>query len=299
MGGRPAAALLALAFGLLGLLLGLGDFAQVARFPVERFEEFRRFPPTPLSILWIQGVKGYASAATGAERLLIGGSVVLLIGVLLLLGGTLSPRFRLLKPPGENPGEGLGSHVDLRQMRNIGVAFVLTLLLIGALRPIGQLLPGGQHSRWLSLIGGLPAWVGGEGPGNLLLLALVLVPALWWLWGPRGPVFPAEGASLKEVLVSGFLAGGAALPAFIALFAARQWIPPASYAFSLADRPGWSGLIALTLLLPVAACLYLAGVSRLYTPGPVHSSRLATLGLGALLGLGLGIGGYAQGRRAG
>lgn len=298
MAKRPPLALLCLVFGLLGLLLGLGDFGRLARFPIERFAELQRFPPTPRSVFWMETLRAPGANAAEMERLFIGGSVVLLIGGFLLLGATLSPRFRLLKPASENPGSGLASHVELGQMARLALATAATLWLIGCLAPLGLLLSGGKPGPASALLGGLPSWVGGTGIGHLLLLALLFVPLVWWLWGPRGPLFKAEGVELRDVLLCGFFAAAACLPAFLILFSARGWVLPASFAFSLADRAGWTQLIALSLGLPIAACLYLALMARLYAPRPVRTADITLMALGALAGVALAAAGEAQGRQA-
>lgn len=296
MGKRPPLALLCLVFGLLGLLLGLGDYGRLTRFPVERFDELRRLPPTPRSIYWVEGIRGAGNSLAESERFFIGGSVVLLLGAFLLLGATLSPRFRLLKPREENPGSGLSSHVDLAQMARVGFSTLLSLWLLGAFLPVGMLLARGRPTALTFLLAGPPAWVGGGGVGNILLLSLVAVPLLWWLWGPRGPVFTADNVTLRDVLVAGFFAAGAAVPALFVLFSVRNWLLPASFAFSLADRAGWHALLTLAIALPAAACLYLALVGRLFAPRKLETHDLTVMGIGALAGVLVAGVGEVQGR---
>jgi hypothetical protein len=277
-----------LSLGFLGLLLGLGDLSRVMRLPVERLEALQKAPPTPRSALWAAAYQQPSEWLASADRFIIGLSVAALIAAALALAAALGPAFRLVKPGHEGNGRpNMGAHLEVGRLARVAVGVAFSLWLAGALFPLALVVGGGQPSLVGTLLGGLPAWCGDAGSAGLLVLALVLVPALWWLWGPRGPLFPAEGVSLSEVLATGFLAAAAAMPAFAVLYGARGWIPAAAGALTAVDRAGWQLAFWLAAVLPVAACLWIAGVAALYRPGALASGRTSGLALGGLLGVAL------------
>jgi hypothetical protein len=146
-------------------------------------------------------------------------------------------------------------------------------------------------------MGGLPAWA----PGNLagrLLLSLALGVVLWWIWGPRGPLFPADAASGRDVLITGLLMGGAALPGVIGVYAAREWIYAAEGAFSVADAAGWRWLFTLCVATPIVSLLYLGAITRLFRPQALRTEHVTGLGLLALLAVGAAVLEDSQGRAA-
>lgn len=287
-----------LPFGALGLLLGLGDYGRLAGVPLERFDALRRTPPMPVAALWAQNLRPTAAALSGADRLLIGLSVIALVGVFFILGATLSPRFRLLKRAEENPGSGLSSHVEIGPLLMAGLAIVLSLWLVGVLAPLGSLVSAGRPGGLAVILGGLPAWVRGSGIGNVLILSLLLCLAFWLLWGPRGPLYPADGVSLRDVIVAALLAAGAALPAILGLYLVRGWIFEARLGFSLSDQAGWRALLAASWLAPLLACLYLGLVIRACRPRPLPTELVTGLGLLSLAGLGVAFVTAQQGRAA-
>lgn len=298
MGKRPPLGLGLLPFGILGLLLGLGDYGRLAGYVLERYDELRRSPPTPVTALWVAHLRGTATALARADRLLIGLSVLALIGAFFVLAATLSPRFRLLKRAEENPGSGLSSHVEVGPMLAAALAVLGSLWLVGVLAPLGMLLSGGKATAATRLLGGLPLWVGGDGVGNALLLSLVLCVVLWFVWGPRGPLYPAEGVSGREVLAAALLAAGAALPAIVGLFLARGWMYESRAALSLSDASGWRVLLTGSWVLPVLCCLYLALVIRACRPRPLPTELVTGLGLLSLAGVAIAVVGTQQGHAA-
>jgi len=263
------------------------------RVPVEGLDALRKAPPTPRAALWAADYQRPVEWLASADRVLIGLSVAVLIAVTLAVASALGSGFRLLKPGHEGNGRpAMGAHLDVGRLLRVTPALALTLWLAGALYPLALVVGGGGASPRALLLGGLPAWVGAAGSAGLLALALVLIPTVWWLWGPRGPVFPAaDGPSLPEVLATGFLAAAAAMPAFALLFGARAWLPAVAQALSAVDRPAWETLFWLAAALPVVGCLWLAGVLAAYRPGPLASGRTIALAVGGLLGVGLVIGG--------
>jgi hypothetical protein len=294
MGNRSLLLVGCLVFAALGLTFGAEDFTRITRSVgqqpglLERLTEMQKAPPTPRTVLWIQDLRGPTAAISALERPLVAAALLLLIGGLLLLGAALSPRFRLLKPPSENPASGLMTHLDIGQLLRVAAAIALTLWLVGAFSPVGSIFRGAgeRPSAAAIFLSGLPAWLPQPGTGGVLLRCLMLVPFLWWLWGPRGPLFPSEGVGLGDVLATGFLAAAASLPAFLVLQEAREWVRAAGAAYSLGDPSGWSFLILLAWVLPVLACLSLPFVFRAYRPQPLSPRRvlpLATASAAALI----------------
>ncbi|HTE19373.1 MAG TPA: hypothetical protein VK689_13445, partial [Armatimonadota bacterium] len=111
MGKRPRAALACLVFAGLGAALALADYRSLIAFPMERWTAFQQAPPIPRGILWIGALRRPYDLLDTLERPLLAVAVVLALLAFGILGGILSPSFRLFKPPGEHTGSGATAHL--------------------------------------------------------------------------------------------------------------------------------------------------------------------------------------------
>jgi hypothetical protein len=299
MSKRPPLLAAVLVLGALGLLTGLADFRRVlsspgGASPLQRLAEMEKFP-RPHSVSWLAGLRAPVEWLDRLERPLMALTVVLLLGAFVLLAALLGPQFRLLKPDSENPGRGATAHLDVPRLLRAALGALLSLWLLGALAPLAALAPGAGRNLetgfWM--LGGLPLWTAGVstymGP---ILEALLLFPLLWLIWAPGGLVSPEKTVPRSETALYGLLAGAAAAPAILALHGARFWIVPAAQSYTLADRAGWTVLLAASIAIPIAAALYLI-VPVLLFRAPPQPRRVPRLVLGSLLILlltGLGAG---------
>jgi len=267
-----------LVFGCVGLILGLTDLRRLAAFPLDRLSALEKLP-CPESVLWLKGLRGPVATLDALEAPLTGILVVLLFAAFLLLASLLSSRFYLLKPPDENPGAGVTSHLDVGQLLRVAAATALSLWLVGALSPIAAIVGSrtrgqGPAAVWALVLGGLPSWSEPlRGFSGWLLISAALTVSMWLLWGPGGPVAPDGRIQRREVLAWGLLAGAAALPAVVALYHGRRWLAQAATAYTLADQSGWAALAWACLLLPVLAAAYLPLHAYLFRPRPITSGR--------------------------
>jgi hypothetical protein len=285
IGAKRPTALAALAFGAAGLLVGLADFRNLVRFPLERYEELLKFPH-PLTTTWWSGIQGPATLLDSLESPLTALLIALVLLGFGLLARLLGPGYRPFKPPEENPGRGATSHLDTRLLWRSAAGAVPSLWLLGLLTPIGFLLPerAGRGAALL-VLGGLPAWCNLiPGVLGVVVHSLLLAVCLWLIWGPGGVPPRSSEAGPRESLVWGLLAGAAALPAVLALYRGRFWIGEAAGAYSLADSGSWSRLMLASVALPAAAAVLLALLAARFRPRALERAKLlpgGALALGA------------------
>jgi hypothetical protein len=285
MARRPPVGLACLVFAAIGLLLGLTDFRRLTTYPLERFGEFAKLPQ-PLSILWIEELRRPSYFIEGGEGAIIALKVALLLSGFWLLAALLSPGFRLVKPPHENPGKHFSAHLEVPRLLRAAAAVLLSAWWMGLLSGVSVLLPReGRAGHPISiLLAGLPGWTSGiPGIFGPITHALLLYVLLWLTWGPGGIVAPAGETRRSDVLKWGLLAGMTAFPAIFLLNAGRIWLASSRESISLADRAGWHSLLAITLAAPAVAMLYLAVHAYLCRPRPLAGRTLAGGVAGALL----------------
>lgn len=295
---RPPVALCVVALAALGFAVGLADFRQLARFPLERYARLTElFHPT--SVLWVRAFRTPADLIDLYERPLTALTAVLLLVALGLLASVLGPAFRLVKPPEENVGRGFSAHLDVPLLCRAGAAVLFTAWVLGLLAPLASLFtPEGRPPLGATLaFGGLPVWAS-LGPTILgpYLHSLLLFLVLWLVWAPGGPVCPRPALSTRERVGWGLLAGAAAVPLVFALHGGRIAVQAAGSAYSLADRDGWLGLARLALLLPTAAAGLCGLVAWAFRPRALHRGSLALPAVLALAGLLLGAVGTERAR---
>ncbi len=275
---RPTA-LAVLAVTALGALLGLADLRGLLTYLGSQWAEWTdkyQDLPRPTSILWLEGAAGVARKMEGTEGWLAALTLVALFFALLALAALLQPGFRLSKPPEENEGQGITTHLEVPLLMRVAAVALLSFWLCGALAPVSMFLAGsgGQFFAAARLLAGLPTWTALL-PGFIapVVHSLLLFSGLWLLWGPSGPLSRAPGSQFRETLLTGLLAGLAAIPAVIALHDGRMWLGLVTQAYSMADRDGWKLLQVLTVILPVAGAFFLLLVGLVFRPG---ASRLLT-----------------------
>ncbi len=287
-----------LVFGALGLLAGLVGVESLLETPLTQAAALY---PRPVSTLWWESLRGLAGAVVGSSLPLRAGLIALSLGALVMLGSVLTPGFRLLKPPGENPGQGATAHVDLPLVGRAALAAFLSFWLVGAFQPLALLAPPGRPATLLLFLtlGGLPVWTGFlPGVLNELALPLALSVSLWLLWGPGGLAAGKWTGCPGVSTLWGLGAGGILLPAVAAVQAARFWLPQTGSALSLADPAGWKALLAWTLILPLSAALLTVVAAVLFRPRPVDAAARIRLALASVaVGL-LGIAGLGRTREA-
>lgn len=299
---RPAPGLTALIFGLLGLQIGLSELAQLLRFPLERYGALQK-NPYPVSVTWVGQLRPIADWLELTDRLRVAAIVVLLLMALYQIAVILQPRFKLIQPQEVNPGRGMQAHLELGLLARISLAMAASFWLLGMLRPLAALSPvEGTRTALLLLLGGIPFWAellpaifspsSPVSPAHTLtaiLHAAVVVPALWLLWGPAGPLARERDTSVGEVLRWALPAAFAALPTFLLLRHSPGWIVALAQATTLNDRSGWSRLLTLSVLAPTLGVLAAAALPYLFRPRLLLPRRHAGVLLGALLLGGLGL----------
>jgi len=275
---RPSLWPVCAVYGGLGLLVGLTAARALARFPLERLGSFQHYP-RPRAMDWIEGLKHIARVMDAWERPLSALIVLLLICAVGMLGPFFSEHFQLLQPPDENPGRGASAHLDINRLIRVATAAFGSFWVMGVLSPLAAYLPQeGPGRLGRVFLGGLPLWTASlPAPVHLLLLAVLLCAALWVIWGPGGPVSPGTKSDGLPRLRWGLGAGVAALPAVVALIKGRAWLLAAAPAFSLVDQSGWQFLLAMALLLPAVAGVYLGLVAVLFRPRRIERSGAARL----------------------
>jgi hypothetical protein len=229
---------------------------------------------------WIVGLKQATHAMDAWERPLSALIVLLVIYAVGLLGPLFSEQFQLLQPPDENPGRGASAHLDVNRLVRVAGAVFGSFWLAGLFSPLTAYIPPQGPGQWgRFFLGGLPRWTAGlPAPAHYLLLAALLCTALWMIWGPGGPVSPANATKSSRWLW-GAGAGVAALPAVVALLECRGWLLAAAPAFSLADSGGWKLLLWLAVLTPAVAGAYLGVVAGLFRPRAVDRAAAVRLAL--------------------
>lgn len=268
----------ALALGLfLGLVSVRGMVAHLGSIWREWQDRFADVP-RPTSILWLQKVGATSLSLEGSEGWLAALILVALFCVLLSLAGVLQPGFRLAKPPEENEGSGITTHLEVPLLLRAAMATVLSFWIAGALAPMSGLMagPGRSFRQGALVLSGLPLWTSIiPGYAGLVVLSVLLMVGLWVLWGPIGPLARPGGAGARATFYSAIIAGLAAVPAVAALYQGRAWIEMAWRAYTASDREGWIELGWIAILVPVLAMAYLAVVAAVYTPARVSRGVIA------------------------
>lgn len=277
MSRRATAVLAVVLYGLLGLVVGLGDYRGLIGVPLAREREFSL---RPNGILWIEGLETSARLLDAWALPLRALAVALLLVAFWFLATLLTKGFRLTKPADQQPGRGVTTHLDVPQLLRAGLGALLSLWVLGGLGFLASLASSrGRPSPIPSMVlGGLPVWTSPfPFVSGMVVHSMLAALLVWWVWGPRGLVAQGTAVPRRDQLVCALLAGVALTPAILALHDGRTWLVQASQAYSLADRSGWSQLTGLAVALPALAAAYCAAIAALYRPRTLSQPSLIGL----------------------
>jgi hypothetical protein len=194
---------------LAGLALALGDVGSTLAYLQTIPGSFQGLPH-PTNLDWIAAWAALARSLTAMSGLLALATRLALLGLGWVVFRTLNPDFRLTAP-GAAPGDTRGMlrrPVDRHRLRQVLGAVLVSLWLLGGLAP----LPWQEGLVGLLLAGptGLDRlWPQEAARANVFGL-LLLLAALWLVWGERGLLRPPDGVARvgrRRALAAAVVAG--------------------------------------------------------------------------------------------
>ncbi len=278
-------------FLLLGASIGLAESAQILRVCISKADDFKIVRPASMD--WIEGVRPLGHTLESLDGAFRAISVAVLLLLIAAVAALLDPSFRLLKPPGENPGRGAGAHLELGRLFRGLPWVVVTLWWMGVLAPLSLVFPRGTLTSGIAFLalGGLPIWTIFLPPLIHPLVQATLTGALLWLtWAEGGLASTAQRRPRGPILLEGALAGAAMAPSFLLFREAPAWAANATQAYGLGEKAGWYQLAGVTALGPTLAMLLMGVILVLFrrrsadAPIPRFAPALALLG--AILAIG-------------